>query len=547
MTMRTALVTCGGGLQGLAVIGALRRVPQMRVLVLDHTTENLGRYQAERLIVAPPISDEAKFLELILSTCRDEAVDVVLPSTEHELGLLARHAGQIRATGARLLSSPQAVLNLTSDKLELHRWLRSHELPSPETDADPAALEALLPLLGKPRRGFGGKGHRVLLTPDDVRLEGTQPHSGLVWQPMLTGFDEYSVDFAIDEAAAVSPLSIRRRTRTLSGFALMGDFARREDLESLAGRAARELARLGGVGLFNLQFICVGADNWITDLNPRVGTSLPLSLAAGFDPVGFLLGQATAAPEPGQRGVRFIQERVVKEIDAGQIRGVVFDLDDTLLDQKDWIARKLEGLWALRQHLLPGRMQFLELAYCLLEEGRRSDLLDAVCQQLDLEESVRRDLIEVYRAVVPDGCRLYGDVLPALDELRRRGYRLGLLTDNPAVSQRLKLSVARLADRFDGLVLTGELGQRKPAAACFDAAASSLALAPGRLAMVGDHLYRDNLGALRAGYAFAFQVRRQGSMFDFSTPRLAAGFQADRLVHIDSLTELFWHLSWVRT
>jgi len=539
--MRTALVTCGGGLQGLAVIAALRQVPQLRVIVMDNTEDNLGRYCSERFILAPPISDEPAFLDAVERACREHSVDLVLPSTEYELGTLARNASFIRSTGARLLSSPQAVLAVATDKLELHRWLESNDLPSLPTSCDPRASGLLPPLLGKPRRGWGAKAQRLLLTAQDVEAAAT-PDPQVVWQPRLSGFSEYSVDFAIDEAGRISPLAIRRRSRTLSGFALMGDFVVDVELKSLVTRVTAEVARLGGLGLYNLQVLCQGQDRWVTDLNPRAGTSLPLSLAAGFNPVAFLLGERGASPNPGQRSFRLMRERVVPQVDAQAVEGLVFDLDDTLLDQKDWIARKLEVVWKLRQDRLPTRSEFLKAGYTALEEGHRADLLNAVCRQLDLDEAACIDLIEVYRRAVPDGCRLYNDVLPVLAELRSRGFRLGLLTDNPAVSQRMKIDVAGLSEYFDGIVLTGELGQRKPATLCFETAARSLELESQSLAMVGDHLYRDGLGALDADYALAFHIHRPGGMFDFSTPRLSAEFHDGRVVHIDSLTELFWHL-----
>lgn len=86
-------------------------------------------------------------------------------------------------------------------------------------------------------------------------------------------------------------------------------------------------------------------DCWISDLNPRVGTSLPLSLVAGHNPIAFLLNSRAASHHRvGSSGVPCgtLQEYAVPHLDLHQIRGVVFDFDDTLIDQKLWIARKLE-------------------------------------------------------------------------------------------------------------------------------------------------------------------------------------------------------------
>jgi hypothetical protein len=46
----------------------------------------------------------------------------------------------------------------------------------------------------------------------------------------------------------------------------------------------------------NLQILRTGDRCWVSDLNSRAGTSMPLSLAVGFNPIAFLLGGGAAAP-----------------------------------------------------------------------------------------------------------------------------------------------------------------------------------------------------------------------------------------------------------
>jgi FMN phosphatase YigB (HAD superfamily) len=138
---------------------------------------------------------------------------------------------------------------------------------------------------------------------------------------------------------------------------------------------------------------------------------------------------------------------------------------------------------------------------------------------------------------------VYGDVLPTLAQLRRQGLRLGLLTDNPPASQRMKLDVSGLATHFQAIVFTGELGVTKPATAGFAAIAHVLQIPYHRLVMVGDNLYRDALGALKCGYRHAFLIQRVGGFFNFQ-PDLAtrAGLDLTSLDQLQSLSELLWHI-----
>jgi FMN phosphatase YigB (HAD superfamily) len=221
---------------------------------------------------------------------------------------------------------------------------------------------------------------------------------------------------------------------------------------------------------------------------------------------------------------------------------VVFDLDDTLFDQKDWILRKLVMTWEIERDLLPERARFLGAALRIVEEGNRARLFDGLCEELELGETDRIRLIDTYRSVQPDGCRLYPDVAPCLTQLRRLGYGLGLITDNPPASQRAKLERAGLDGYFDAILLTGERDIPKPDPRAFEEMARRLGLGGRHLVMVGDNLFRDVRGSLDAGFRHAFHIRRPGGFFNFSHELAARVMPMNGCTAVDDLRELYWHL-----
>jgi putative hydrolase of the HAD superfamily len=93
-------------------------------------------------------------------------------------------------------------------------------------------------------------------------------------------------------------------------------------------------------------------------------------------------------------------------------------------------------------------------------------------------------------------------VLDGADRLMRSLHgrrRLGLLTNGPADIQRHKFNGTGLADCFDAVVISGELGIGKPDPAVFAAVLEGLGTAPENTVMVGDSWTRDVQGALGAG------------------------------------------------
>jgi putative hydrolase of the HAD superfamily len=84
-----------------------------------------------------------------------------------------------------------------------------------------------------------------------------------------------------------------------------------------------------------------------------------------------------------------------------------------------------------------------------------------------------------------------------LAELRPR-YRLGMITNGAPDLQRLKLAGTGLAELFDPLVVSGDLGVGKPDPAIFAHALALADAAPDEAAMIGDTWHRDITGALGA-------------------------------------------------
>ena len=95
--------------------------------------------------------------------------------------------------------------------------------------------------------------------------------------------------------------------------------------------------------------------------------------------------------------------------------------------------------------------------------------------------------------------RLYPDVLPTLDRLERRGIRLGMVTNGAATVQRRKVAAVGLAGRLDPLVVSGDVGVRKPDRAIFDDALERAGTLAADALFVGDHRWHDLLGAQEAG------------------------------------------------
>ena len=101
---------------------------------------------------------------------------------------------------------------------------------------------------------------------------------------------------------------------------------------------------------------------------------------------------------------------------------------------------------------------------------------------------------------------LYEDALPTLDDLRRRGLKLGLLSNT---SRDLEAFVAHHRLVVDAVLTSHAHGKTKPHEAIFRALLARLDVAPEDAAMVGDDAEADVAGARAVGMR-AVLVDRDG-------------------------------------
>ncbi len=185
------------------------------------------------------------------------------------------------------------------------------------------------------------------------------------------------------------------------------------------------------------------------------------------------------------------------------IRGVVFDMDDTLYDERDYVRSGFAAVACAAGRSDEETRRFADWLWAAFEAGIRGDTFDrlrAAFPDLALRISSGA-LVEVYRTHVP-GVRLAATVEATLDRLHAHGLRLGILTDGPVASQSAKVAALGLERWFDPILLTGSADPTfaKPGTAGFASIAEAWALAGSELVYVADNPEKDFVGPRRLGW-----------------------------------------------
>lgn len=511
--MRSVLIVSGGGFQGAGLLESLQRIPSVRPLVADVHADNVTRYLCPDYVAVPPLADVGAFSTALFGLVEREGVRTIFPSTALELPVLASLRERLCDAGACTAVSSASLVGTLLDKEKTALFLRDAGLPA-QAPINPALHDFANGLFGKPRRGWGSKGTVAARSAGEVgRHEMAAAPDSLVWFPLVETFEEFSADFCITATGLLSPIVLRKRLRTSGGFAVISESVDDTILSEITLNLARSLILHGGRGIFNIQLIRPsGGDAFVSDINPRFGTSAAHGLAEGINLPQFYINGSPWI-EHGRRQVKTIRclKTMAVPIIRAKPKGIVFDLDDTLVDHKLWMVTKVLGAYQAAARDWSDPCEFKLHALQLVDEGERGHLIDRLADHFSWSVEQRQIFLVAYRTTHVDPTPLFPDVAPVLDALKRGGYALTLLTDNPPATQRAKIEHAQGFEVFSSIVFARETGREKPCASAYAAAASSLSLDPADLWMIGDNYFRDGLGATSSGYAGAVIVNRSGT------------------------------------
>jgi putative hydrolase of the HAD superfamily len=116
---------------------------------------------------------------------------------------------------------------------------------------------------------------------------------------------------------------------------------------------------------------------------------------------------------------------------------------------------------------------------------------------------------------------LFPETLDTLRELQGK-VRLGIVSNFDARLHRILANLG-VADFFEHVIISSEVGADKPSARIFAAACQKFGITPGKVLFVGDDPEADWLGAGRAGMQ-VFKLKRPGNDLRGVSAILRAGF-----------------------
>lgn len=187
------------------------------------------------------------------------------------------------------------------------------------------------------------------------------------------------------------------------------------------------------------------------------------------------------------------------------IKAVVFDLDHTLFDRHGTlreIAKQFRTYFSVREGVTDDEIaeKWIYADDHFVYDGWA--YIFAYLKENGIFENAP-DFSE-YRSFVyatfAETAAAFPETKPMLAKLRKQGYKTALITNGRHSLQYKKLTMLKLADCFDEIIVSGDVMCSKPDREIFHIMCDKLSLAPEEMVYVGDNPVNDIDGARKAGY-----------------------------------------------
>lgn len=236
-------------------------------------------YEADEPLRLPALNDPT-YIDTVLDLADSRGIDLIVPTIDTELALLAESARRFDRIGTRALISSPRVISLCRDKWLTFGFFSENGIRTPRTWL-PECLESRdLPdgLYVKPRDGSASQNvHRADTKSLCTVLEMTP-------NPMVqenVAAPEITIDALLDFEGRPIHYVPRLRLKAIGGESVQGVTVPDDGIRDDVMRVLEALGAAGAIGPMTLQAFLADGGPVFTEVNPRFGGGFPLTHYAG--------------------------------------------------------------------------------------------------------------------------------------------------------------------------------------------------------------------------------------------------------------------------
>lgn len=466
------------------------------------------------------------YIDELLKICADDEIDLVIPTIDTDLLVLSQSKYRFDEIGTKVMISSYEMVSICRDKNYTSDFFVKCGLHAPRTYNDAGSYSGAYPCFIKPKDGSSSINAFKVNDEEELSVYSTLIGDYII-QQFVKG-TEYTVDVFCDFDGNPVYITPRIRLAVRAGEVLKTQIVSDPVIESEIKALIKEFKPCGPITVQLIKEDETGI-NYYIEINPRYGGGAPLSMKAGARSAEAILkllsGEKLAYMENScidnavlsrfDDSVYIIKPLSAMQASLSSVKGVIFDLDDTLYPERDYVK---SGYLQVARFL--GDPSLADKMWEYFHEGKPA--IDMVLEDTGRPD-MKEECVRTYRDHSPD-IRLYPGVTELIRDLKASGIKVGIITDGRVKSQEEKIKALGLNGVTDDIIITDSLGGvqfRKPNDIAFRIMAARWRLNASDIVYIGDNLAKDHQAPSALGMSFIHFDNPDGiyahtsSMFEF--------------------------------
>lgn len=470
-----------------------------------------------------PRIDQEDYIPSLLKICEEERIDMVFPMIDTDLLALSENKEEFMKINTYVFVSSLKYISICRDKRKTRDFFNECGLRTPKIVTNVEEYMGSFPCFIKPIDGR--------LSINAFRVETREELLGIaqrikeyVIQPFIDG-KEYTIDIFCDMQSNPIFITPRRRIKVRGGEVLKTQI---DQDDVMIEESQRLIERFKPVGPITLQLIRQNGteEDYFIEISPRFAGGAPLSMRAGADSAEAVLSIFTGkklryinkAATDGLLFSRYDQSVILDEKSelterkkiiynilevenyCDDLEAIVFDLDDTLYSEKEFVKgglKEVATLFSNSKDAYQKMWKYFEEGYPAIDEFLNQEEKKS---KITKEQCIKK--FDEHKPML----ELYNGLIPMFLRLRERKKKICLITDGRVLAQTNKINTLHIKEFFDEIIITDELAGngtvfafRKPNTISFKIMKMRLGIPYSKMAYVGDNFKKDFIASNKLG------------------------------------------------
>jgi predicted ATP-grasp superfamily ATP-dependent carboligase len=293
---KKVLVIDGRSISALAVVRSLGKkgIEIHSGDEFSSTITSYSKYTTDNLVYPSPSSTPDSFVNMLVNIAKQEKYDLIIPTRDETTLLLSKHRSAF-PDYTKLFVAEHSTLCQLSDKGKTMRLADRFDVPTPttyyidENGVDPIKESLNYPVLVKPRRSSGSRGIQYVHSEADLaqkyREVCTKYDNPIIQEYINHEGGHYSVGTLFNNDSEVAAVHVYKETKQYPPSGGPAIEAQSVAVKPWVNNLLEMLKEINWTGPAHMDLLYDSNDSTpkLLEVNPRLWTSLSLSVQAGVD------------------------------------------------------------------------------------------------------------------------------------------------------------------------------------------------------------------------------------------------------------------------